>query len=147
MWRFRLIVRYVFCFFTVPGFVFLALIIGLIIPFSFSWVASLFLWMSDGSSYYLLSPVLTLSAWLRGLILSGPFYLVAIKVWMFGILVIVMFILLLDLLFPSFFNSKILEMMYSDYMMEKLRGDDERVKKVRRKIAEAQIRFSRRAEM
>lgn len=145
MVRTKLIAKYILWVCSVPGFISLSFLLGLFFPFFLSWLAHLAFWVSNSFFGYNLSSLLTISSSLRDVILSGPFYFSALKVCSLGFSVIVLSVFFLDLFFPSFFNSKILEMLYSEYMMEKLRENYDRVRKLSRKIAEVQIKFGRSA--
>ena len=63
-----------------------------------------------------------------------------LKSWIVGTAFFITALFLLDTIFPQRFNELLFKIKYIEYMKAKLKGDIEKVRKLRREIAELELR-------
>ncbi len=65
-----------------------------------------------------------------------------LKSWFVGITFFIIMVFLLDTIFPQRFNELLFKIKYIEFMRAKLKGDIEKVRKLKREIAELELRYN-----
>jgi len=122
-------------------FVFVIFVAGLVSPFFLCLLGKIF----EMSSYFLLSKTLSfgLMCSFKKFIFSFHPVLGIILLFAFGGVIFLFSLWFLEILFPNFIWRKIMDILYEEYVIQKLKGDADAAKRYSRRISEVQFMISR----